>query len=105
MRIMNRAQRIVVVLYCLLVVYCCVWVPWHIVTGPANDGDTDQVRAGYGWLWGGPSNFDSMFFAASVTTPDYSIVGLRLLAATALAGAGFLVATRVGAVGGARKQP
>lgn len=26
---MTRAQRIVIVVYCLLVACCCVWVPWH----------------------------------------------------------------------------
>jgi len=26
---MNTRQRIVVILYCILFVYCCVWIPWH----------------------------------------------------------------------------
>jgi hypothetical protein len=26
----NRAQRVVLVLYCSLLAYCCVWIPWCI---------------------------------------------------------------------------
>lgn len=26
---MTRPQRIIAVIYYLLVVYCCIWVPWH----------------------------------------------------------------------------
>lgn len=84
---MNRSQRIVVVLCCLLVVYCCVWIPWHIVAGPANDGATVQVRVGYGWLWSGPAGTEVDPLPA---TPDLSVIGLRLLAATAISAAAFL---------------
>ena len=85
---MNRSQRIVVVLYCLLVVYCCVWVPWHMVAAPANDNRNNQERAGYGWLWSGPPDTEVI---PSLTTPDLPVIGLRLLAATALATSAFLV--------------
>jgi hypothetical protein len=87
---MNRLQQVVVILCCLLIVYCCVWVPWHVVQSSA-DG-FPQFRAGYGWLWKGPPNLGT--WATSVyATPDLAIIGLRLLAATALAGAA-LAATR-----------
>jgi hypothetical protein len=86
---MNRSQRIVLVLYCLLIVYCCVWIPWHVVTGPMNDGPTDQVRVGYGWLWSGPSSAPD-----PVPSPDLPIIGLRLLAASAIAGAAFAATLR-----------
>ena len=82
--VMNRSQRIVAVLYCLLVVYCCVWVPWHLVQG------SDRLRmAGYGWIWSGPPSTE---ISPMLTTPDLSIIGLRLLAATALSTAAFLLA-------------
>ena len=89
---MNRSQRIVVVLYCLLVVYCCVWVPWHVVQGAGTDGFV-QFRTGYGWLWEGPTRY-AEGRANVYATPDLPIIGLRLLAATALAGTAFLLATR-----------
>jgi hypothetical protein len=25
----SRPQRIVLIIYCLMLVYCCVWIPWH----------------------------------------------------------------------------
>lgn len=30
---MTRTQRVVLVVYCLLVVYCCLWVAWGTETG------------------------------------------------------------------------
>lgn len=46
---MTRAQRIVAVLYCLLVVYCAVWVPWV-----ANTKNIKDIHQGYGWVWSPP---------------------------------------------------
>jgi hypothetical protein len=79
---MTRSQRIVVVLYCLLVVYCCVWVPWHVV------GPEDNYQLGYGWIWG-PANGEG---GQGNGGPDITAIALRLLAATALATAAFLLA-------------
>jgi hypothetical protein len=105
--IMNRLQRIPLVLYCLLVVYCCVWVPWHIVP-PADPA----IRTGYGWLWAGPlpptpdaSAYSDLPSGSKVlrptsdangplSSPDIPIVGFRLLAVTALAGAVSLAVPR-----------
>jgi hypothetical protein len=84
---MNRSQRIVLVPYLLLVLYCCVWVPWHLVQSPATEG-FHQWRTGYGWLWSGPSG--AVDGASRYSSPDLPIIGLRLLAATALSGAVFL---------------
>jgi len=106
---MNRPQRIVVILYCLLVVYCCTWVPWHIVP-PSNP----PIRAGYGWLWSGPpstqvlpniysdvSPGENVIGASDIppkyTSPDFPIIGLRLLAAAALCGAAWCVVGFLGA--------
>lgn len=83
---MDRAQRATIIIYCLLLIYCCTWVPWHVVQNQSLEG-AHQFRTGYGWLWIGPS------LASTHSTPDWSIIGLRLLAVTALAGAG-LAATR-----------
>jgi hypothetical protein len=75
---MNHTQRIV------LIVYCCVWV-----AGQAYDHAENQVRAGYGWLWSGPPDTEVL---PSVTTPDLPVIGLRLLAVSAISGAAFLLA-------------
>jgi hypothetical protein len=74
---MTWAQRIV------LIVYCCLWVPWHSV--PPDD---IQVRTGYGWLSIGPPTKSKYYWETA--TPDLPIIGLQLLAATALASIGFV---------------
>jgi len=82
---MNRAQRIVLILYCLLIVYCCLWVPWHVIEQTGI-----SARIGYGWLWIGPS-----VGYAPYASPDLAVIVLRLIAATALAGAAFLGAHKL----------
>jgi hypothetical protein len=76
---MTRAQRIIAVLYSLMVVYCCVWVPWH-----GFRSEIGEVQYGYIWLWSGPSH--------GLGGPDVTAIALRLIAATAVAGAAFLLA-------------
>jgi hypothetical protein len=75
---MTRAQRIVLIIYCLLVVYCCVWVPWV-----ANYGSIKDIHQGYGWVWSPPSG---------TGVPSLVAIATRILAATALSGAAFLLA-------------
>jgi hypothetical protein len=52
---MNRSQRVVLIVYCLLLTYCCVWIPWcenyHVTSPYARH---TYYRIGYGWLWAGP---------------------------------------------------
>ena len=80
---MNLPQRIVLVLYCLLLVYCCLWIPFHVQTYRQGVGSTGYYRMGYAWLWIGPDRY---------ATPDLSLIVLRLVAATALSSAAFLLA-------------
>jgi hypothetical protein len=88
---MSKAQRIILALYCLSVVYCCVWVPWHLhmsATGERWYADSFR-RIGYGWLWAGPYvGYPEGLYA----TPNVVVIGLRLLACAALAACAFLVA-------------
>jgi hypothetical protein len=77
----NRAQRIVAVLYCLLVVYCCVWVPWHY-----DIGELKGIKEGYALVWNGPPEDQGV--------PDMAAISLRLLAATGLGAAAFLITGR-----------
>jgi hypothetical protein len=121
---MNRSQRIVAFVYCLLVVYCCAWVPWHAtaVLVEEDEGAKSKkttvldARLGYAWVWsqaGPPIHFegenikaDDPHFLEVITrdgvrmrqqaseTPDMVIIALRLVAATALGAAAFLLAGR-----------
>ncbi|MGA7768976.1 MAG: hypothetical protein WCA27_22470 [Candidatus Sulfotelmatobacter sp.] len=47
---MNRAQRVVSIFFCLLIAYCCAWIPWCI---PQRNSSCKRV--GYGWIWAGPA--------------------------------------------------
>jgi hypothetical protein len=88
---MTHSQRIVLVLYCLLVVYCCVWVPWHVQLHISQElNRPTSIRMGYGWVWAGPSQ--SVPWDDQHSTPDLPSIGIRLVAATALAGAAFVLA-------------
>lgn len=49
---MNQARRIVLILYCLLLAYCFVWIPWSITS--SDRYGTSHQRLGYGWVWAGP---------------------------------------------------
>lgn len=81
---LTTAQRIVLVAYCLAIAYCSLWVPWYARLGPR------YVRSGYGWLWAGP-DLGAPRYALNVA-PDLHVIGLRLLAATAIATACFVAA-------------
>jgi hypothetical protein len=72
------------VLYCLLIVYCCVWVPLHVFEVVNPDGTVASTSVGYGWLWS----------ADTPELPAFRLVALRLLAATALGAGAFLLAGR-----------
>jgi len=72
---MTRLQRIAAFLYCLAVVYCCIWVPWR-VTLPS----VGELQQGCRWLW-----------TLDAGGPNIAAIALRLIAVTALGGAAFLL--------------
>lgn len=105
---MNRAQRIVLVAYCLMLAYCCLWIPWHVQRN--SRFSNTYIRSGYGWLWTGPEAYchPPGEHSASLcnivdppgrvqydltATPDLELLGLRLVAATAIASAAFILAS------------
>jgi hypothetical protein len=116
---LTRAQRVVLIFYCLLVVCCCVWVPWHFTT----PGKSTKVQQGYDWVWsvgceppttakvdlsagieeskpGDPAPEFKVVDAPPASPchgfkwgePDIAAIALRLVAATALSAAAFLLA-------------
>lgn len=89
---MNRLRRAVLIVYCAIVLYCCVWIPWHYAL-PYDRYGRAFARAGYGWLWRGPNTGNS--FTDSRSSPDLALITLRLLAATALCGAAYVIVRRI----------
>src|SRR5947209_6618375 len=69
---MSKLQQVIVGLYCVGVAYCCLWVPWY--TNAARD---NHYQLGYAPLWSSA--------VGDFGQPDYRMVGLRLLALTAIA--------------------
>jgi hypothetical protein len=82
---MNQIQRIVVVIYCLLLAYCCIWVPWQIVgtVGSAPEHKISNII--YSPVWDAP-------IGSYETSPDMRLIILRAVAITAIAGAAFVSA-------------
>ncbi|MGA9393697.1 MAG: hypothetical protein WBV69_24910 [Candidatus Sulfotelmatobacter sp.] len=110
---MKRAQRFVVVAYCLTLAYCWLWIPWCV-----SSRRSPCERVGYGWLWAGPVPRGGIFNGSTTEAPvplpppgftfdnpeptwerarpDLELMALRLLAGTAILGAAFLVAGMFG---------
>lgn len=90
---MNRAQRVVLILYCLLLTYCCVWIPWRIQVHVPSEwrGQSGYYRAGYGWSWVGPGDPLPLRYDSSYAAPDMPLIQLRIVAVTSIAAGGFLL--------------
>lgn len=104
---MNKAQRIVLVVYWLLLAYCCLWIPWHVPR--SSRYSTTYVRSGYGWLWTGPKNYcppvpadyhridpcnldDGKPTYDGTATPDHELMALQIAAVSVFGVAAFLIA-------------
>jgi hypothetical protein len=89
---MTGLQRSIVILYCLLVVYCCVWIPWRIQVHTPSEWQrpSGYYRAGYGWSWVGPRNPQSLRYDSSYAAPDMPLIQLRIVAVTSIAAGGFV---------------
>jgi hypothetical protein len=78
---MNLAQRIVVAIYCLLLAYCCVWIPWRTTTASRERRVVEVV---YSIVWAAPTcdcKFDNG------VSPEMHLILLRVVAITAITGA------------------
>jgi hypothetical protein len=107
---MTRTKQVVLSVYCLTLVYCFLWIPWCI-----SNRHVTCERVGYGWLWAGPtsgkqeSKINWHEYANSIpdpprgftidreptwenARPDLELMDMRLLAASAVFGAAFLLA-------------
>jgi hypothetical protein len=84
------AHRVIIALYCIFIAYCSLWLPWHRHISASSDVwyADDYVRLGYGWLWAGPTDAGKQDV---FSTPDLVLIGLRLVAISAVAGAVFVL--------------
>jgi hypothetical protein len=83
-------------LYCILLLYCCLWIPWRVQWQYPTDVThlAGPYRVGYGWLWAGPDIFHGYPRGDMNTyaTPDIPVILLRFLAATSIGAAAMLAA-------------
>ena len=98
---MTRPQRIVAVLYCLLLAYCCAWIPWHVtyvVESQSSVGDEStppfqgekiiRSRTVYSFIWNAPSDERTLRW---IPTPAIDLILLRIVAASAVCSAAFFL--------------
>ena len=85
---MNRAQRIIVIIYCIAIAFACFYVPWkeEVSLGAAG---RRFIKLGYYPVWSTPQHY---------AVVDYGRFALEILAITALGGMAFTLA------GGFRKK-
>ncbi len=97
---MNRAQRIVLILYCLLLAYCCAWIPWHVTyvtesqssvgsetVNPYQGEKITRSRTVYSFIWNAPSDQRNFW----IPTPAIDLILLRIVAVTAVCAAAFFL--------------
>ena len=80
---MSRAQRLVLATYCLLVTYCCIWIPWQITCGVEHFHQYVE----YSFLWAAPQDC-----RVHAITPHIPMLVLRIVAVTAISAAVFVLA-------------
>ncbi len=73
-------------IYCVAIAYCCLWIPWRVdYHASAAVSRPMSYRAGYGWIWAGPEH------DPSYANPDFPLIGLRIVAVTAVGGVLLLI--------------
>src|ERR1051325_10259178 len=86
---MSGAQRAALAFGCLLFVYCCVWIPWHVSFHTLGIDHGGHICLGYGWVWSGPSNAD--LSVSRTATPDDGLIALRIGAVIGFSTASMLI--------------
>jgi hypothetical protein len=77
---MNKPQRVILAIYCLLLAYCCVWIPWRVTVTAGKRQLTDVV---YSLVWVVPD---------LSAVPDLKLIFLRIVALTAISAAAVITA-------------
>lgn len=78
---MNAAQKVVVVIWCLLVASVCAYVPWKL------SAERLQSATAYSWIWSPPEQW-----RLRAVVVDIGRVALEIIAVSALAASVFLAA-------------
>ena len=87
---LNLPRRIILVIYCLLLCYCLIRIPWRSTTAV---GRRSVIEINYSLVWRVPDCY------CATLEPDLRLIAVRIGVVTAITGAAFLLA------GIRRKQP
>ena len=96
---MTRPQRIVLIAYCLLLAYCCIWIPWRVtfvietqssvgsdIVNPYQGEKIVRSQSVYSFVWNAPSDERNLRW---IPTPAVDLILLRIVGVTAISGAAF----------------
>ncbi len=81
---MNRAQRVILAIYCILLAYCCIWIPWRVTFG---SGQMTEVI--YSLVWAAPKVGYERGFKA---VPEMNLILLRIVGLTVISAVVFELA-------------
>jgi hypothetical protein len=80
---LNLPRRIILVIYCVFLCYCLVWIPWQSTTAV---GSRNLIEINYSLLWRVPDCY------CATLEPDLRLIAVRIGLVTAITGAAFLLA-------------
>lgn len=91
---MNRIQRIILIFYCIVLAFVCLYVPWKI------EFREQGAYLGYHLIWSRPfmhkvKAIDKSISFGAIAFVDYQVVVLEILAITAIGGMTFTLAGAV----------
>jgi hypothetical protein len=83
---MSHTARGFLLIYCLLLAGCVLWVPWHVqLRGTEYSRYAGFENMGYGWLWRGPAVPPGWYVLYAA--PDVTRISLRVFAVTSVCAA------------------
>jgi hypothetical protein len=81
----TKAQKIILAVSCFLLAYCCVWIPWRVTTSLSQ---RNVIEITYSFVWRAPS---CGCISDNGIDPDMKLIFLRIVAVSAVCGAGFFL--------------
>jgi len=85
---MTKVQKVIIIVYLVLLVLVCVYVPWRV--GVRRNDSEGALSLGYAPLWSSPTDLKDSF-KISFSTIDYGKITLELIALTAIFGVLFVL--------------
>jgi len=85
---MTKVQKVIIIVYLVLLVLACVYVPWRVRYPTINSKAT--ISLGYAPLWSPPTDLEYSRLS-KFSTIDYGKIALELIIITAIFGVLFVL--------------